>query len=103
MITETFAKGIVESIKETNVAMGSRSNTRGAENADYWETVTDQRLAQMTLNKMLDRLTEIHLLQRGQKSGDAHVVTSAAPQALVTAHRPSPSTKKTIRSSWWCP
>merc|ERR1719156_221043 len=63
-------------IAETNVEMGKRGDTREAENADYQETVTDQRLTQMILQKALARLKEVYLLQRGQKPGAAHIVTS---------------------------
>merc|ERR1719313_3041469 len=67
-----------DDIAETQVEMGKRGDTREAENADYQQTVSDQRLTQMILRKALDRLKQVYLLQRGTPAsvGAAHISMS---------------------------
>merc|ERR1719443_487760 len=67
-----------DDIAETQVEMGKRSDTREAENADYQQTVSDQRLTQIILKKALDRLKQVYLLQRGTPAsvGAAHISMS---------------------------
>jgi len=64
-------------IAEMQVQMGRRSASREAENADYQQTVTDQRLTQMILQKVVDRMSQVYatLLQDGQP-GAPHIQTS---------------------------
>merc|ERR1719443_1337131 len=78
-------KSLGESIKqaeadiaETQVEMGKRGDNREAENADYQQTISDQRLTQMILKKALDRLKQVYLLQKGTpaKVGAAHISMS---------------------------
>jgi len=65
-------------IAETQVEMGKRSDNREAENADYQQTISDQRLTQMILKKALDRLKQVYFLQKGTpaKVGAAHISMS---------------------------
>merc|ERR1719311_307971 len=58
--------------------MKRASETREAENADFQQTVIDQRLTQAILKKALMRMKEVYaLLQtRGMKPGAAHIATS---------------------------
>jgi len=65
-------------IAETQVEMGKRGDNREAENADYQQTISDQRLTQMILKKALDRLKQVYLLQKGTpaKVGAAHISMS---------------------------
>merc|ERR1719454_2565624 len=65
-------------IAETQVEMGKRGDNREAENADYQQTISDQRLTQMILKKALDRLKQVYFLQKGTpaKVGAAHISMS---------------------------
>lgn len=62
-------------IAEAQTQMGRRSETREAENADYQQTVQDQRLTQMILQKAIDRMTEVYGFL--QQPGAPHTQTSA--------------------------
>lgn len=65
-------------IAEMQVQMKRRSESREAENADYQETVTDQRLTQMILQKVVDRMSQVYadFLQRDGQPGAPHIQTS---------------------------
>merc|ERR1719251_349615 len=54
--------------------MKRASEIREGEDADYQQTVQDQRLTQMILKKALARMKEVYLLQR--KPGAPHIQTS---------------------------
>lgn len=80
---ETLTAEIEASTKEvTEVqeSMKSSSEIREGENAEYQQTVSDQRLTQMILNKALLRMKEVYLfLQQHEtpKPGAPHIQTSA--------------------------
>jgi hypothetical protein len=65
-------------IAEIQTQMGRRSASREAENADYQQTVTDQRLTQMILQKVVDRMSQVYadFLQRDGQPGAPHIQTS---------------------------
>jgi len=65
-------------IAEMQTQMGRRSASREAENADYQQTVTDQRLTQMILQKVVDRMSQVYadFLQRDGQPGAPHTQTS---------------------------
>jgi len=65
-------------IAEMQVQMKKRSESREAENADYQQTVTDQRLTQMILQKVIDRMSQVYadFLQRDGQPGAPHIQTS---------------------------
>lgn len=78
---KTFTAEIESStaaIAEMQTQMGRRSASREAENADYQQTVTDQRLTQMILQKVVDRMSQVYadFLQRNGQPGAAHTQTS---------------------------
>merc|ERR1719362_1543571 len=52
------------------------SRVREGEDADFQQTMSDQRLTQMILKKALARMKEVYLLQR-QQPGAPHIQTSA--------------------------
>merc|ERR1719291_558824 len=54
--------------------MKRASEVREAENADYQQTVTEQRLTQMILNKALTRMKQVYEFL--QKPGGPHIATS---------------------------
>lgn len=62
--------------------MKRSSETREAENAEFQQTVTDQRLTQIILRKALDRMRQVYaLVQQGgdgdDQPGGPHIQTSA--------------------------
>merc|ERR1719251_358388 len=58
--------------------MKRASEIREGEDADYQQTMQDQRLTQMILKKALARMKEVYLLQqRARKPGAPHTQTSA--------------------------
>jgi len=63
-----------KAIAETQESMKRASEIREGEDADYQQTVQDQRLTQMILKKALARMKEVYLLQR--KPGAPHIQTS---------------------------
>jgi len=63
-----------KAIAETQESMKRASEIREGEDADYQQTVQDQRLTQMILKKALARMKEVYLLQR--KPGVPHIQTS---------------------------
>jgi len=63
-----------KAISETQESMKRASEIREGEDADYQQTVQDQRLTQMILKKALARMKEVYLLQR--KPGAPHIQTS---------------------------
>merc|ERR1712032_1351174 len=65
-----------KAIAETQESMKKSSEIREGEDADFQQTVADQRLAQMILKKALARMKEVYLLQR-QQPGAPHIQTSA--------------------------
>lgn len=60
------------SIAEMQVQMGRASETREAANADFQQTVVDQRLTQIILQKALKRMKEVYALVQGAP----HIQTS---------------------------
>jgi len=64
----------VATVAETQEQMKRASEVREAENADYQQTVTDQRLTQMILNKALTRMKQVYEFL--QKPGAPHIQTS---------------------------
>lgn len=54
--------------------MKRASETREAENADFQQTIQDQRLTQMILGKALARMKEVYAML--QQPGAAHIATS---------------------------
>jgi len=63
-----------KAIAETQESMKRASEIREGEDADYQQTMQDQRLTQMILKKALARMKEVYLLQR--KPGAPHIQTS---------------------------
>merc|ERR1719207_262343 len=65
-------------IAEMETQMKRASETREAENADFQQTVIDQRLTQAILKKALMRMKEVYALLQthGMKPGAAHIATS---------------------------
>jgi len=63
-----------KAIAETQESMKRASEIREGEDADFQQTVQDQRLTQMILKKALARMKEVYLLQR--KPGAPHIQTS---------------------------
>merc|ERR1719251_400538 len=58
--------------------MKRASEIREGEDADYQQTMQDQRLTQMILKKALARMKEVYLLQqRARRPGAPHIQTSA--------------------------
>jgi hypothetical protein len=76
-LTEDIATS-TKAIAEMQQQMKTASEVREAENADYQQTINDQRLTQMILIKALERMKEVYvLLQQGrQQPGAAHIATS---------------------------
>jgi len=67
-----------KAIAETQESMKRGSEIREGEDADYQQTMQDQRLTQMILKKALARMKEVYLLQqRARKPGAPHIQTSA--------------------------
>merc|ERR1719453_1293256 len=58
--------------------MKRASETREAENADFQQTVSDQRVMSIILTKALDRMKQVYamLQQRGLQPGAPHIQTS---------------------------
>lgn len=65
-----------KAIAETQESMKRASEIREGEDADFQQTVADQRIAQMILKKALARMKEVYLLQRRQQPGAPHIQTS---------------------------
>merc|ERR1719379_3026623 len=84
-LTEDIASS-TKAIAEMQAQMKTASEVREAENADYQQTIADQRLTQMILMKALERMKEVYfLLQQGrQQPGAAHIATSGSG---VPGHR----------------
>lgn len=75
---KTLTEKISESnaaIAESQVQMKRRSEAREGENADYQQTIQDQRLTQMILKKAIDRLAQVYALLQNQP-GAPHIETS---------------------------
>lgn len=56
--------------------MKRRSEAREGENADYQQTIQDQRLTQMILKKAIDRLAQVYALMQQDQPGAVHTQTS---------------------------
>merc|ERR1712008_584778 len=65
-----------KAIAETQESMKRASEIREGEDADYQQTMQDQRLTLMILKKALARIKEVYLLQQKQKPGAPHIQTS---------------------------
>merc|ERR1719230_2357320 len=66
-------------VAEMQEQMKRASENREGENADYQQTITDQRLTQMILDKALKRMQQVYaMLQRREdpKPGAPHIQTS---------------------------
>jgi len=64
-------------VAETQVQMKRASENREAENADFQETVVDQRVTQQILQKALTRMKQVYAFLESQNPGAAHTQTSA--------------------------
>jgi hypothetical protein len=64
-------------VAETQKQMSRGSDNREAENAEFQETVNDQRMTQIILTKATARMKEVYAFLQQQKPGAAHIVTSA--------------------------
>jgi len=73
-LTEKIAES-TDAIAETNVQMKRRSEAREGENADYQQTIQDQRLTQMILQKAIDRLAQVYAMLQ-DAPGAVHTQTS---------------------------
>jgi len=62
-------------VAETQVQMKKAGENREAENADFQQTIVDQRVTQQILDKALTRMKQVYALM--QKPGAPHVQTSA--------------------------
>merc|ERR1719183_3285771 len=70
----TDIKTSEDTIAETQTQMKRASDTRQIENADYQQTIVDQRLTQTILQKALDRMKEVYAFLQGP--GAPHIQTS---------------------------
>jgi len=59
-------------VKETKKQMARASDTREAANNDYQQTITDQRMTQMVLNKALTTMRQVYALLQNGKSHARH-------------------------------
>jgi len=70
---ETFSKNMDAAktlVSETKIQMARASDTREAANNDYQQTITDQRMTQMILDKALSTMKQVYaLMQNGQHRG----------------------------------
>eukprot|EP00405_Crypthecodinium_cohnii_P016651 CAMPEP_0206445582 /NCGR_PEP_ID=MMETSP0324_2-20121206/15606_1 /ASSEMBLY_ACC=CAM_ASM_000836 /TAXON_ID=2866 /ORGANISM="Crypthecodinium cohnii, Strain Seligo" /LENGTH=680 /DNA_ID=CAMNT_0053913849 /DNA_START=56 /DNA_END=2098 /DNA_ORIENTATION=- len=67
----------VAAVAEMQKQMKRASENREAENAEYQESVTDQRLAQTILKKALARMQKVYsMLQEEPEAGAPHIQTS---------------------------
>merc|ERR1719199_980511 len=62
-------------IAETKIQMQRAGDNRAAENVDYQQTVSDQRLTQQILQKAIDRMKQVYGFLQGP--GAPHTQTSA--------------------------
>merc|ERR1719353_33412 len=74
-------KTTAQEIADTQTQMGRRSETREAENGDYQQTVQEQRITQMILQKAIDRMSQVYAMlemeARRRQPGAPHTQTSA--------------------------
>jgi uncharacterized coiled-coil protein SlyX len=68
-------KSSTEAVAEMQKQMKAASEIREGENADYQQTITDQRLMQIILAKALERMKQVYVLLQRQP-GAAHIATS---------------------------
>jgi len=84
---ETLSKQIETAkgeVAESKNQMAKASDTREAANADYQQTITDQRMTQMVLGKALNSLRQVYaLLENGQRRGPGAAVAQVGGQAPV--------------------
>lgn len=66
----------VAAVAEMQEQMKRASENREAENADYQQTLSDQRMTQMILNKALDRMKQVYAFLQSQQPGAPHIQTS---------------------------
>jgi len=64
------------SVAQMQEQMKRASENREAENADYQQTVTDQRLTQMILQKAVERLKQVYAAFLERQPGAPHIQTS---------------------------
>merc|ERR1719230_490279 len=79
MLTDKL-KNTAQEIADTQTQMGRRSETREAENGDYQQTVQEQRITQMILQKAIDRMSQVYAMLQAQarrQPGAPHTQTSA--------------------------
>jgi len=69
-------KASTKAIAETQESMKTSSEIREGEDADFQQTVSDQRFTQMILDKALARMKEVYALLQ-QQPGAPHIQTSA--------------------------
>jgi len=75
-LTENI-KASTAAIAEAQNQMKRRSETREAENGDYQETIQDQRLTQMILQKAIERMSQVYAMLLQRQPGAPHIQTSA--------------------------
>lgn len=63
-------------VAEMQEQMKRASENREAENADNQQTLSDQRMTQMILNKALDRMKQVYAFLQSQQPGAPHIQTS---------------------------
>jgi len=74
-------------VKETKKQMARASDTREAANADYQQTITDQRMTQMVLNKALNSMKQVYALLQQGKSHAHHRAIPGQPAFKASASK----------------
>merc|ERR1719335_715071 len=64
-------------ISDMQTEMKRASEDREAENSDYQQAVSDQRITQMILDKALQRMKQVYSMMQEKKPGAPHIQTSA--------------------------
>jgi len=64
-----------DAVAEMQKQMKRAGENREAENAEFQQTITDQRLTQTILHKAIDRMRQVYALLQ-QQPGAAHIATS---------------------------
>merc|ERR1719265_317475 len=77
---ETMTKDIetkTNEISDMQTQMKRASEDREAENSDYQQAVSDQRITQMILDKALQRMKQVYSMMQQKQPGAPHIQTSA--------------------------
>merc|ERR1719379_18315 len=64
-------------ISDMQTQMKRASEDREAENSDYQQSVSDQRITQMILDKALQRMRKVYSMMQEKQPGATHIQTSA--------------------------